>query len=252
MNKKLTDGNSIGIFSKTVDSAIVEGAGFAGLDFIILDMEHGIASQETIHNHVRAAYTSGIAPIIRTKDGSPHSIGSALDSGAHGIQVPNISSADEVKEVLNAAKFYPQGNRGVCRFVKAAQYGTQNKQDYFKTANSSLIIIQVEGEEGVSNLDEILAVKGIDVIFIGPYDLSQSLGVPGDITSPIVTSAIERVVHKGKEVATAIGCFTDTVENMHWLKSLGVKYIAYSVDINIFAEGCRSIVSNFNNKTSFY
>jgi 4-hydroxy-2-oxoheptanedioate aldolase len=236
LKKKLSEKQCFGLFSKSTDSAIVEATGYAGVDFIILDTEHGPSNLETLQNHVRAAKNSGLSPIIRTKDNSSHSIGSALDTGADGVQVPNVSTAEQALAVVKNARFYPFGERGVCRFVKAANYGLINKEKYFKDANEKLLILQIEGSEGVNNLDSILEVAGIDVIFIGPYDLSQSLGVPGDIESDIVTEKIKQIILKAKAKNIYVGCFTDTRENMSWLKSLNVNYIAYSVDINIYQE----------------
>ena len=106
---------SIGIFSKTLDSAVVEAAGHSGLDFIILDMEHGPSTLPIIHNHVRAARLTSMASIVRVRENSPHMIGAVLDSGADGVQVPNISTADQAREAVKAARFYPTGTRGVCR-----------------------------------------------------------------------------------------------------------------------------------------
>ena len=156
---KLKEHACFGIFSKTTDSNFVEAAGFSGLDFIILDMEHGPASLEIAHNHVRASLVNEMLPIIRTKGADPHSIGSALDTGALGVQVPNISNASQAKEAIDAARFYPEGMRGVCRYVKAANFGSMDKHLYFKQANQSLLILQVEGVEGIKNLDEILSLK---------------------------------------------------------------------------------------------
>jgi 4-hydroxy-2-oxoheptanedioate aldolase len=246
LKKKLSKKKCLGVFSKTLDSAFIEATGYSGMDFVIIDNEHGAASSETIHNHVRAAKVANISSIIRTKDYSTHSIGAALDSGADGIQIPNIISASQALLSVANARFYPKGERGVCRFVKAANYGTTDKKEYFSKANDKLLILQVEGVEGINNLDDILKVKGIDVLFIGPYDLSQSLGVPGDITSNLVKDRIVEITKKAKAQGIFVGCFSDSIENMNWLKSLGVDYIAYSVDVNIYIEACKDIFSRFN------
>lgn len=239
--EKMHAGSALGIFSKTTDSAFVEVAGYAGLDFIILDMEHGPITLERLHNHVRAASLSDMASIVRVNRVDAHSIGSALDSGADGIQVPNINNAQQAKDAVNAARFYPHGNRGVCRFVRAANYGTQDKSQYFQQANKKIVVLQVEGVEGVNNLDEILAVAGFDILFVGPYDLSQSVGKPGEINSPEVLSLMRDIAIKAKQKGILLGAFCDTPENAKMLREEGFQYIAFSVDVNIFAEAIKQL-----------
>lgn len=221
---------------------MVEAAGYSGLDFIIFDMEHGPVTLENIENHVRASLVNNMFPIIRTKDTNSHSIGSALDTGALGVQVPNISTARQAEEVVNAAKFYPEGMRGLCRFVKAAKFGSLDKQLYFEEANQSLLILQVEGAEGIKNLDEILSVEGFDILFIGPYDLSQSIGKPGQVESPEVMLLMQEIAKKCLEKNIILGSFSDTINRNKTLKEEGFHYIAYSVDVNIYLKACQEIV----------
>ena len=239
---KLTEQACFGIFSKTTDSNMVEAAGYAGLDFIILDMEHGPATLEIMQNHVRAALVSNMFPIIRTKGVDTHAIGSALDTGALGVQVPNVSNAAQAREAVNAARFYPKGMRGVCRFVKAANFGSLDKQVYFEQANQSLLILQVEGVEGIKNLDEILSVEGFDILFIGPYDLSQSIGKPGQVDSPEVLDLMQKIAEKALKKGIVLGAFSDSLDRNKSLKQEGFNYIAYSVDVNIYLEACQSII----------
>ncbi len=240
--QKLDGGYVIGPFMKTSDSAFVEIAGHAGFDFAILDTEHGPVSIESMQNNIRAALVSGILPIIRVQDAQEVNIGKALDIGAFGVQVPQITNAKEAEKVVKAAKFYPSGNRGVCRFVRAAHYSAMNRYEYFRSADDNLIILQLEGQEALQNIDEILAVQGIDILFIGPYDLSQSLGVPGDVENPKVIEQMEFIVHKAKKKNKIVGTFIDRLEDIGSWKNAGVKYLSYSVDVGIFFEGCRDIV----------
>lgn len=239
---KIEQNSCLGIFSKTTDSNLVEAAGYSGLDFIILDMEHGPATFETMQSHTRAAMISNLFPIIRVKGVDSHSIGSALDAGALGVQVPNVSTAEQARIAVEAARFYPKGMRGVCRFVKAAQFGTMDKEEYFASANEALVILQVEGVEGIKNLDEILKVGGFDVLFIGPYDLSQSVGKPGQVDSPEVLSLMQEIFDKASKKGVLLGAFSDTNERNKSLKQEGFKYIAYSVDLNIFSQALSNLV----------
>ena len=231
----------IGIFSKTTDSSFVEAAGLAGLDFIIIDQEHGPISQEKLYHHVRAGQISGLKTIVRVKNVDPHAISSALDSGADGVQVPNITTPDEAEQVVEAARFYPSGRRGVCRFVRAAEYGSKEKEKYFIHENTKKIILQVEGVEGIENIDRILDVEGFDVLFAGPYDLSQSLGLPGQIEHPLVMKNLKLLAQKTKEAGKIAGIFTDNPKLLSVLKNEGFEYIAYSVDVHLFLLACREV-----------
>jgi 4-hydroxy-2-oxoheptanedioate aldolase len=233
----------LGIFSKTTDSSFIEAIGLSGLDFVIIDQEHGPVQRERLYDHIRAAKAGQIKPIVRVSENNHNLIGSALDAGALGVQVPNISSAEEAKIAIDAARFYPIGNRGVCRFVSAASYGEKDKAKYFTESNKNLLILQVEGKEGVENLQEILSLKGFDILFIGPYDLSQSLGFPGQISHPKVKKEIMKIKDLAKSKNISLGSFADTIETYQFLVNNGFDYIAYSVDINLFINGLKNLKS---------
>ena len=192
---------------------------------------------------VRAAKLTGMSAVIRVLDNDPVMISRALDIGADAVQVPQISTKEDAEQVVRAAKFSPLGERGVCRYVRAAEYTNIDKYAYFDKANKdTLVIIQVEGEEGVKNIEDILSVDGIDVIFLGPYDLSQSLGVPGQVDHPKVTEMMEEVIAAARERGKAVGTFVDTIEaGSKWIE-LGVQYISYSVDVGIIMEKCKDTV----------
>jgi len=230
-----------GPFMKTSDPMFVEAAGIAGFDFVILDNEHGPVSIENQQNNIRAAEARGTVPIIRLKDSDENTIGKALDIGAYGIQVPQINSAEEARQVVKYAKFYPYGMRGVCRFVRAADYSKMDRYSYFESSRELLIILQLEGINAIKNLDEILDVDGVDILFIGPYDLSQSLGIPGQVNNPIVVNAMKEIISKAKSKNKIIGTFTDTPEDLKMWKNLGLQYLSYSVDVGIFMDACRNI-----------
>jgi 4-hydroxy-2-oxoheptanedioate aldolase len=241
--KMLGGGVVVGPFVKTTDPAFVEIAGHAGFDFVILDLEHGPASLTEMQNLLRAAECAGILPIIRVADSREISIAKALDIGAKGVQVPNVESAAQAEGVVRAAKYAPSGSRGVCRFVRAAEYSNLERTLYFSRANQNLVIVQVEGLKGIENLDEILRVNGIDIVFIGPYDLSQALGVGGQIDHPAVQAEMRNVIKAAQEKSIVVGTFVDTIENATKWRETGVQYLSYSVDVGIFYEACRSIVA---------
>jgi len=244
--KKTLQGGKVvfGPFLKFTDPAVVEIMRFAGFDFVIIDEEHGPISNESSQNLIRAAESVGITPIIRVGNNEEILILRALDIGAQGIEIPQINSKVDAERAIKSVKYSPQGERGVCRYVRAANYSSMDKFEYFKSANEeTMIIAHIEGVEGINNLDEILSVSGIDVIFIGPYDLSQSLGIPGEVKHPLVIEKMKKVVSKCKESKVAAGTFADDIETARTWISLGVQYMAFSVDVGILYDISKTIVN---------
>lgn len=240
--------NVFGPFMKFTDPAAVEIMGFAGFDFVIIDTEHGPISMQNVQNMVRAAESVNITPVIRVSNNDEALILRALDIGAQGIQIPQINSKSDAMRAVKSVKYSPQGERGVCRYVRAANYSSMDKFDYFKSANKETIIIaHIEGTEGINNLEEILSVSGIDIIFIGPYDLSQSLGIPGEVSHPSVTEKMKEVVLKCKRNKVIVGTFADDVKAAKFWISLGVQYISFSVDAGLLYSVSNTIVNQLKN-----
>ena len=243
LRNRIQSGNAvIGPFMKTVDPAVVETAGLAGFDFAILDCEHGSTSYQTLGSLILAAEAAGMAAIVRIPHLSEEAVGKPLDLGAAGVQLPNVSHPEQVRQFVRFARFAPEGSRGVCRFVRAAKYSGLDKDKYFKQANEAILVIQVEGREGIANLDGILREDGYDVLFVGPYDLSQSLGKLGQIDAPEVIDAVETLLKKANDLGKHVGIFADTLESARRWKELGVRYLSYSVDMGLFYEKCSQIV----------
>jgi 4-hydroxy-2-oxoheptanedioate aldolase len=240
--KLISERQVVGTFSKSQDPAFIEIIGHAGFDFVVLDLEHGPNTVLSLQNLIRAAEVTGLFPIVRVKEDTPSLISEVLDVGAAGIQVPKISSRKEAEDVLQAARFIPLGMRGVCRFVRAADYSSLDRYEYFARANTTVIVLQLEGVSAVENLQEILSVPGWDIAFIGPYDLSQSLGVTGQVDSPRVTQMMKTVVDECVKRNVAVGTFVDTLEEARKWSTAGVKYLCYSVDVGLFTEKCHEIV----------
>ena len=245
--KKLNDGEAVfGPFMKTSDPAYVEAAGYAGFDFVILDMEHAPFTYKNLEDLVRAAEISGTFPIIRAQNSSDIFISKALDIGALGVQVPHITNAAEAESCISASKFHPAGQRGMDPFVRAARYSSIPREKYFSQANETLVILQLEGKEAIDNLDEIMSVDGIDILFIGPYDLSQSMGVPGQVSHPSVIGHMETIVNRAREKGIVVGTFTDTLESARMWKEAGIQYISYAVDLAIFTDACKDLLKHLN------
>jgi len=238
----------VGIFCKTTAPEFIEVIGHAGFDFCILDQEHGPVSLETLQHLVRAAEVSGVLPIVRTRDMSPESVAQPLDLGAAGVQVPQVSSKAEAEAVVDAAKFSPQGHRGVCRFVRAARFSALDRAAYFASANERLVILQLEGTH-LSEYEKIAEIPGVDILFIGPYDLSQALGIPGQIEHPRVLEEMQKIIAIAKAKSKTVGVFADSLtQTQRWIQA-GVQYIAYSVDVGLFFSACRDTVAAIRSQT---
>lgn len=230
-----------GIFSKTNDPFFIEIVGKAGFDFVILDSEHGPNSPRDLYPLILASRANALEPIIRVSALSEGEIARALDLGVAGVQVPQLTTAGEAQQLADWARFSPDGSRGVCRFVRAADFSLQTRSEYFQSANAVTVIGMIEGIAGIQNLDDILKIDGIDVLFVGPYDLSQALGIVGEVDNPKVLSEIEAIVAKCRARNRVVGTFVDNLTTAKRYKDLGVQYLAYSVDVGIFADACRTI-----------
>lgn len=233
-----------GPFLKLAEPGVVEIVASAGFDHVIIDLEHGPLSVETAQNLVRAAELHGIAPLIRVGANEPARILRALDVGAQGVHIPHISTAADARRAVDACFFHPAGSRGVCRYVRAAAYTQRTAAEHFAAANRrTLPVLHIEGREGVTNLRDILAVPGIGVVFLGPYDLSQSCGVPGEVHHPQVLEAMQEALALAQAAGAVLGTFVDNAADAHRWRERGVRYICYSVDVGIFMDACRTAVA---------
>jgi 4-hydroxy-2-oxoheptanedioate aldolase len=243
IRERLAKGDVLaGVFCKTTAPEFIEAIGHAGFDFCILDMEHGPATLETLQHLIRAAEVSGVLPVVRTRGSGEADVAQPLDLGAAGVQVPQVGSLAEAEAVIRAAKFAPQGRRGVCRFVRAAQFSALDRAAYFEQANQSLVILQLEGTS-IGEYEKIADVPGVDILFIGPYDLSQALGIPGQIEDPRVLEKMREIIAVAKRKGKTIGVFADTLPQAQRWIAAGVQYIAYSVDVGLFYSACRDTVT---------
>jgi 4-hydroxy-2-oxoheptanedioate aldolase len=182
-----------GLLNSIPAPLLVEMIGYAGYDFVILDLEHVGLNPQTLEDMIRAAECSGITPLVRVPGVSPETILRVLDAGAQGIVVPRVQDAAQARRAVQASRYHPLGQRGISG-GRTTGFGTIGLQDYMVQANREIMVVaMIEDVAGVENIDAILAVPGIDMILEGAIDLSQSLGVPGQAQHPEVQAAICRV-----------------------------------------------------------
>jgi 2-keto-3-deoxy-L-rhamnonate aldolase RhmA len=205
---------------------LVEMAGGLGFDWVLIDCEHGTITLETVELMIMAAEASGVSPIVRPRSKTGQDIVEAMDRGAAGVQVPHIMSSADAVAAVEAVKFHPMGRRGLAVGTRASGYSYRGSLGAFTQAanEQTLICAQIEDEAAIQHVEEILIVDWIDVFFIGPSDLSQSMGYPGNPKAEPVAKAIdatlEKIIAAGK-----IPGMPATAENVASVVTRGVRYI---------------------------
>ena len=246
LKRRLRAGETvIGPFVIIPSVPLVDTLGYSGMDFCIIDTEHGPISQESATDLVIAAQGVGVAPIIRVGDNDERLILRALDIGSEGVQVPQINDIRDAEAVVHAAKYAPLGERGLSIFTRAGNYFKDGGGDHTNRQNDeTMTVVHIEGKRGLHNLEVIMTVEGIDVLFLGPYDISQSLGVPGDVRNAVVEGALREATDKARSQGRAVGSYAKDVEMGKWLIDLGIQYISINVDATIYMQACEAIVND--------
>jgi 4-hydroxy-2-oxoheptanedioate aldolase len=158
----------------------------------------------------------------------------ALDVGVHGIQVPNISDTKEINRIIHYAKYPPLGNRGYSPFTRAGGYSLENAKTLPEIANNNTMIgINVEGKEAIENIDSILSIEGLDIVFIGLFDLSKALGIPGRVNDKSVTDYLSQLTDKINESGKYPGTIATNIDQIKTYTAMGIKYLVYLVDCDM-------------------
>jgi 4-hydroxy-2-oxoheptanedioate aldolase len=232
----------LGSFVNFSSPAVVEILGYCGLDFVIVDAEHGAMDPMACEEMVRAADVVGLTPIIRVAINLQQNILRYLDTGALGVQMPMINTRADAELAVRSVKYYPLGRRGLAG-TRAAQFGLVTPlSEYVKQANDeTLVITHVETMEAVENLPQVLEVEGIDVVFIGPTDLSQAMGYPGRPQEPVVQETIDRVIKQVQASGKAVGTICSSGDQAKRLIDRGVLYIA-TTGISLLSTAAREFL----------
>lgn len=227
MKEKLRAGEPVfGVSVMIPSPQIVEMISAVGFDWVLLDCEHGTLTIESVELMAMAAESCGITAIARPATRSPEHILQVLDRGVMGVQVPHVNTTEDAREVIAAVKYHPVGRRGLAAGTRAAVYDSHGTlADYVTAANdATLIAIQLEEQAAIDNIDELLKVDGVDVFFIGPSDLSQSMGYPGNPKAPAVAEAINASFRKMLAAGRTPGT-PAAAENVREVLDQGVRYI---------------------------
>jgi 4-hydroxy-2-oxoheptanedioate aldolase len=231
----------VGSFVYVPSAKLTELVGLCGFDFVVIDQEHGPITTETAEDMVRACELAGCTPFARVPYLYPHGILHALDVGAMGVHIPNVNTVEDARRAAALCRYAPHGNRGLAN-VRAASYGLRDKlSDYCQMANEEVMVIaHIEDIEAIHNLEQLLTVEGIDVYYIGPVDLSNSLGKPGTVDGELkktVDDAIAAIVRAGK----VAGIISTDPEAARRYIGMGVRYLATHA-IHFMAAGSRSFL----------
>lgn len=226
-NNKTVSGCFIGMYS----TYLAEISGYLGFDFVLIDNEHGAFSWGEVENMIRAIDITGSTPMVRVPNSDPINILKALDRGAQGIQVPQVETAEEVEKIIKATKYPPDGNRGAAFSVRAAKYGLKGGYNYLKQSNRDIFIsIQLETPQAINNVDSIMK-KDIDMVYIGPTDLSVAMGeVEKGANHSEVRKLIDKVFQSGKENNKNVGIHVNNASEWREREGWGASYMGIAIN----------------------
>ena len=243
LRERMRAGVAAGVGLTFATPQLVELCGRVGFHWALIDCEHGAFSAEGMEHAFIAADAAGLPLMVRPATDRPEAILAALDRGAAGVQVPHVATAGQAAAIVRAVKYEPLGNRGLGTSVRAAGYGVDlDLAAYIANANRETIVcVQIEDREGLANVAEIAAVPGVDVVFVGPMDLSQALGHPGDLSRPDFRRNVERAF----DAVHAAGKFGGTSGSAAWVHygvQLGARYV-YTSLAGVLQPGARDFIA---------
>ena len=224
---------------------IVQLLAAVGWDYIIVDTEHGPLDMQTLADFASVAHGEEMTVIARVPDNLYHLLARPLDVGIEGVLCPRVDSREEAEQIVMAVKYAPLGDRGVSVSGIATGYRPTTTKAYLEEANANtLIAVQIESALSLETIDEILSVGGIDAAFIGPEDLSQSMGIPGEINHPKMIEAYQRVIDAANRRGVAPGMHFRDLEMMkEWMRR-GMRFVAYKTDFRLLMEASQNALKS--------
>jgi len=219
----------------------------SGIDFVIIDMEHCPMDMDRLAHLIRAADAAGIAPLVRVPEADAGLIKRVLNLAAAGLVLPHATRAS-CEALVRAARYAPEGERGACPVVRATGYWPDDWAAYAARANREIMLLPlIENGSAIDDIEAIAATSGIDGLFVGPYDLSVSLSVPGaDFSHPVMSAALDRIAVAcrayGKHIVTTIGDRQDR-DYSRSLVARGVRGLVFATDALVLLQACKRMVS---------
>ena len=215
----------------------------AGCEFIIFDMEHGGLSLEQFKTLAITSNSNKISPFVRIPEINYNYVARALDLGASGVMVPMVNTPDDAIKIVHSSKYPPRGIRGAGFGFAHDNYINQDPLSYIEKANNSLInIIQIETKKGLENVKEIASIDGVDCLWVGHFDLTNFLGVPGDFSSKIYLDAIDEIVVAANSYKKSLGIMVNSKQELDTYSKLGFNMIAIGTEMNILSRSISQIL----------
>lgn len=238
---------AVGTFLGAANPSIVEIMGYTGLDFVVIDTEHGPYDTMPMSDLIQAAESKGMSPVVRVADLTHKEIQRALDNGAEGIIIPCLRDVADFRKAVDLAKFAPIGNRG---FIKGRGSGFGNEPwaagaltEYMQNSNDKVLLLpQCETTEALDSIEEIVQIEGIDGILIGPFDLSICMGIPGRFEEQEFKEAVDRILRACKQAGKLCMIFTSSPAESRMYIEKGFDAVANSIDTIVFADAYKAIV----------
>ena len=221
----------------------------ADLDFVIYDMEHSGFGMERIFDLIAYAKACSFAPMVRVPQAQYHFLARVMDAGALGVMVANVESAEQAKMIVDAVKYAPLGNRGVGIGTAHTDFLPAPPVPYFEESNASTVVIcQIESPAGVANAEAIAATPGVDLLWVGHFDLSQTMGIPAQFQHPDFLAALRTVIAAGKKHGCRLGIQPGNMEQCEQWLGLGFDVISWSADSAIYRQALVSAVAALRNR----
>jgi 4-hydroxy-2-oxoheptanedioate aldolase len=257
LKKRLHKGDVVmGPWCVLPSASVINVIASAGPDFIIIDTEHGAFNYETIEDMIRAAQTENCSPLVRVAENNETLILKALDSGAEGVMVPHIGSKADAEKAIAFSKYYPIGQRGFSSFTRAGRYSLNNVRTHSRVQNQkTVLILMLEGRDGINSLGSILSIKDIektvDAVYIGAYDLSQALGLPGQVDHPEVKNRLKGCIAKIKAAGIAAGGYVaKNKADALWMRRMGMQFITSLPDCTVLYHAFEAMYRDFKGAKS--
>ena len=244
LRRRILAGETLfGAWASLASPGSAELLGRAGLDWIVVDLEHGNTTESELLAHLTAIEASGSVALVRPPSGERLRIGRALDLGAAGIVVPRLDTAEQVREAVTFLRYPPTGQRGVALLTRGARLGTVNHAGVAALNEDIVGIVQIESPSAVEQADRIAATDGVDVLFVGPADLSHSLGVPGRFAEPAYQDALKAVVAACRAHGKAPGILLYDHASFRPHLDLGFTFVGIGADISFVNDGVKAALA---------
>lgn len=231
LNKRLRDGETVfGCWLNLGSSVTAEIVGQAGFDWVLIDIEHGAGSERALLHQLQALEHTPAAPVVRVESYERQRFHRVLDLGAEGIMCPQIKNIDEASKAAGALHYQPVGTRGIAKMTRATGYGTKFEEYRQESVDHIVGVIQVETTGILDCLDDVANLEAVDVLFIGPSDLSMALGVFGDLDHPRFVKAVTATVQAADKAGKATGILLSDPKDFKKYHQMGIRMIASGAD----------------------